>query len=177
MELCRVDRERLQLAQDVGEPEAQEPDAPLLDDGLDVVRRAGLIHARTLTSRSEPRLRPRAQLADRRLERATHLRERVAVVAALDDPPRLELLHPLGQQPVAELGYRLADLAEAQRTCVEQHGDDRPGPAAADELDRLVVVGAAGLLLHVAEATPRAASATPRPSRRPARRRPRSPSR
>jgi hypothetical protein len=37
VELVLVDREALQLAEDVGEPEPDEADVPLLDDGLDVV--------------------------------------------------------------------------------------------------------------------------------------------
>ena len=34
----------------------------------------------------------------------------------LDDPARLELLHALGEQAVGELGHRVRDLGEAQRT-------------------------------------------------------------
>ena len=37
VELLGVDAERLQLAEDVGEPEADEADAALLDERLDVV--------------------------------------------------------------------------------------------------------------------------------------------
>jgi hypothetical protein len=43
VELGDVDRERLQLAEDVGEPEADEADAALLADGLDVVGGRGLV--------------------------------------------------------------------------------------------------------------------------------------
>ena len=59
-------------------------------------------------------------------------------------PARLELLHALGQQAVGQLGDRVGDLAEAQGRAVDEHADDRAGPAAADELDRLVVQRAAG---------------------------------
>ena len=68
--------------------------------------------------------------------------------AGVDVPRRrrrgLELLHALGEQPVAELGDGLGDLGEAQRAVVEQDGDDRARPAAADQLDRLVVERTAG---------------------------------
>src|SRR6185437_5638772 len=47
VELIDVDRERLQLAEDVGEPEADEADLALRHDRLDILRRCGQIgHAR-----------------------------------------------------------------------------------------------------------------------------------
>ena len=46
VELGRVDRERLQLAEDVGEPEPDEADAALVGERLDVVGRAGRVHGR-----------------------------------------------------------------------------------------------------------------------------------
>ena len=107
----------------------------------------------------------------------------------LDDPAGLELLHPLGQQPVGELRDRLRHLGEAQRA-VHQDAQDRAGPAAPDQLDRLVVVGAAAagcdrvlgrarcrlargrtVSSMLMELTPPAAPVTPRSSRRPAPRR------
>ena len=51
VELGGVDRERLQLAQDVGEPEPDEADLALLDERLDVGRGLGLVgHRRQLAS-------------------------------------------------------------------------------------------------------------------------------
>ena len=67
-----------------------------------------------------------------------HSRTARAAGLALDDPARLELLHPLGEKPVGELGNGLRDLGEAQRS-VHQDAQDRAGPAPADQLDGLVV--------------------------------------
>jgi hypothetical protein len=52
LQLGRVDREGLELAQDVGEPEADEADLPLVDDGLDVVGGQGLIGHGALLGRA-----------------------------------------------------------------------------------------------------------------------------
>src|SRR5215217_8194732 len=102
--------------------------------------------ARTL----QPAQRPRAQLAQGRGQLAPHVRQpvlhpggRPVADVALDDAPRLELLHPLGQQAVGEVRHGAADLREAHRAAVEQHVDDRARPPLADELDRLVQIGAA----------------------------------
>ena len=92
----------------------------------------------------------------------------VAGDVALDDAGRLELLHALGQQPVGQLGDRVADLAEAQRAAaLEQHVEDRARPALADQLDGAVEVGTAARAPAVARASrlrscdvsPRASSA------------------
>ena len=62
------------------------------------------------------------------------------ITRAVDDPASLELLHPLGQEPVGELRDGLRDLGEAQRA-IHQDPHDRAGPAASDQLYRFVVVG------------------------------------
>src|SRR3954470_21000968 len=115
-------------------------------DGLD-----GELPARLL---AEPLLRPGAQLGHGRFEGTAHARQRVGdahgrpgVDRALDDAARLELLHPLRQEAVAELRDRRGDLREAHGAAVQEDLDDRSGPAAPDELNRLVVERAAGGLL------------------------------
>ena len=69
---------------------------------------------------------------------------RVVDHAALDDPLGLELLHPLRQQPVGEVGHEPLELGEASGP-VHEDEQDRAGPALAHQLDRLVVGRAAGL--------------------------------
>ena len=64
---------------------------------------------------------------------------RVVDHAALDDALGLQLLHPLGQEPVGEVGHELLELGEA-RGPVHQHEQDRAGPALAHQLDGVVVV-------------------------------------
>src|SRR5215213_6105786 len=66
------------------------------------------IAARTL----QPAQRPRAQLAQRGGQLASHVRQpvldpggRAVADLALDDAARLELLHPLGQQAVGQVGH------------------------------------------------------------------------
>src|SRR4051794_24394179 len=107
----------------------------------------GAIEARTL----QPAQRPRAQLAQGGGQLAAHVRQpvldpggRAVAHLALDDPAGLELLHPLGEQSVGEVRHGAADLREAHRSALEQDVDDRARPALADQLDRLVEIGAAG---------------------------------
>src|SRR5205085_6181455 len=59
-------------------------------------------------------------------------------------PPRLELLHALREQAVAELGDRSRDLREAHGAAVQEDLDDRSCPTAPYELNRLVIERAAG---------------------------------
>src|SRR5215218_314586 len=70
----------------------------------------------------EPAMRPGLELTERGREVAAHRRELVldpggarAADAALDHSARLELLHPLRQQPVGQRGDGLGDLREAHR--------------------------------------------------------------
>src|SRR5215211_3128341 len=105
----------------------------------------GAIEARTL----QPAQRPRAQLAQGGGQLAAHVRQpvldpggRPVADVALDDPARLELLHPLGEQAVGEVRHRAADLREAHGAALEQHVDDRARPALADQLDGLVQIRA-----------------------------------
>src|SRR3954451_19197927 len=105
------------------------------------------IEARTL----QPAQRPRAELAQGRSQLAAHVRQsvldprgRAVAHVALDDAASLELLHALGEQGVGGVRHPPADLREAHRAALEQHVDDRARPALADQLDRLVQVGAAG---------------------------------
>src|SRR3954469_23608385 len=115
-----------------------------LAPGLQLASRALLLGA-------QPPARPGLQLLERRLERPAHVGQlvedldgRARVDVSRDDTARLELLHTLGQQAVAQLGHGMRDLAEAERPAIEEDRDDRAGPAAADELDSLVVIRAAG---------------------------------
>src|SRR4051812_34286096 len=94
----------------------------------------------------QPAVRPGLQLGHRGRELAAFggqfvgdLRRRAVAHVALDDAPRLELLHPLRQQAVAEILDGVGDLREAHATAVQQDVEDRAGPALAHELDRLVV--------------------------------------
>ncbi len=66
---------------------------------------------------------------------------------SLDDPLRLQLLHPLRQQTVGEVGHQLLELGETGRP-VQEDEQDRAGPALADKLDCLVVGRAAGLAAY-----------------------------
>src|SRR4051812_5324234 len=107
---------------------------------------SGAMKARTL----QPAQRPRAQLAQGGGQLVAHVRQsvldprgRAVADLALDDAARLELLHPLGEQAVGEVRDGAADLREAHRATLEQHVDDRARPALADQLDRLVQIGAA----------------------------------
>src|SRR5207248_365535 len=54
--------------------------------------------------------------------------------APLDDPLGLELLEPLGQEPVGQLWHELPYAGEVERA-IHQHEQDRAGPALADQLD------------------------------------------
>src|SRR3954454_5793340 len=99
----------------------------------------------------EPAFGPALELVHRRGELAPHLGELVldadrapGADGAAHDAVRFELLHALGQQAVRKLRDRLGDLTEAQHLAVDEDADDGAGPAAPDELDRLVVVGTAG---------------------------------
>src|SRR6478736_3023560 len=82
-------------------------------------------------SRSEPAQRPLAQLAHGGGELAPHVGERVLdpggralVHLALDDAARLQLLHPLREEPVGQVRHRAADLGEAHGATLHQHVDD-----------------------------------------------------
>jgi hypothetical protein len=67
----------------------------------------------------------------------------------LDDPLGLELLQPLGQQAVGDVGDEHADLREAQRPALEQDEQDGARPAPSDQLDRSVIESATGRSLTV----------------------------
>src|SRR3954452_19295408 len=107
----------------------------------------------------EPRLSPALELVERGLEGVAHGGEavghahrRAGVDGARDQAAALELLDALGEEAVGQVGDRGRDLAEAQRAVgVSQHFDDRAGPSAADELDRLVEVRTAASSLGRAE--------------------------
>src|SRR5919201_1078990 len=58
--------------------------------------------------------------------------------AAADDALRLELLHPLREEPVREVRHQLLHLGEARRA-VHQDQEDRAGPALAHELHGSVI--------------------------------------
>ena len=97
----------------------------------------------------EPAIRPPLELGQRGLEISTHLRELVLDPqrwpwdhASLNHATRLELLHPLGQQPVRQLGHGLGDLREP-KCSVHQDSQDGACPTPPDELYRLVVERAA----------------------------------
>src|SRR5437899_10844995 len=77
-------------------------------------------------------------------EQVLHARRVPVDDLTLDDPLALELLQALGEQSVGKVGDALLDLGEA-RGALEQDEEDRAGPALADELDGLVVLGAAHL--------------------------------
>src|SRR4051794_32577629 len=94
-------------------------------------------------------VRPLLEAAKSGLERAAAIREavldphrRALEHAPLDDALRLELLEPLAQESVGELGHEMADAGEVERA-VHQDEQDRSGPALADELDGAVVEAAA----------------------------------
>src|SRR5215213_6896999 len=93
----------------------------------------------------EPATSPGLQRVDRRLQGQALLRQQVLDarrVAVQDDPVDdalgLELLQPLREEAVRQIGHALLDLREA-RGSLEQDRDDRPGPALAYELYCLVV--------------------------------------
>src|SRR5688500_4002227 len=67
--------------------------------------------------------------------------------APLDDSLGLELLHPLRQEPVREVGHEPLELGEAGGP-VHEDEQDRAGPALAHQLDGLVVGRAARLPAH-----------------------------
>src|SRR4051794_20424235 len=100
---------------------------------------------------AQPAARPALHGLERRLEVAPHLRQgvldadgRAGMHRALDDPPGFELLQALGEEAVGELGHGGGELAEAHGPVVED-AEDGAGPAAAAELDALVVVGTAAV--------------------------------
>src|SRR5215212_8965966 len=104
-----------------------------------------------MRARLQPGVGPLLERAHGRLEGLALLGEdvlhphgRVGDHVPLDDALGLELLHPLGQQAVGEVRHQLLELREPGRA-VQQHEQDRAGPALADELDSLVVRRAAGL--------------------------------
>src|ERR687885_320992 len=68
---------------------------------------------------------------------------RALLHAALDDAAVLELLETLREQPIGERGDGVADLREAHGAALQEHVDDRPAPALADQLDGLVQARAA----------------------------------
>src|SRR4051812_34695365 len=104
----------------------------------------------------QPAPRPHPQLRHGRLETAAHRRQlvgdldgRARLDRPLDDAARLQLLHALGQEAVAELRDRGGDLGEAHGAAIQEDLDDRSRPAAPDQLHRLVVGReAGGLLAH-----------------------------
>src|SRR5215217_9121571 len=88
----------------------------------------GAMKARTL----QPAQCPRAELAQGGGQLAAHVGEpvldargRAVVDLPLDDAARLELLHPLGEQAIGEVGHGAADLGETHGAAFEQHVDDR----------------------------------------------------
>src|SRR3954470_10535865 len=109
----------------------------------------------------QPAPGPHSQLRHGRLEPPAHRRQLVGDLdgrggldRALDDAARLELLHALGQEAVAEFRDRGSDLGEAHGATIQEDLHDRSRPAAPDQLNRLVIKRAAGgLLAHGHERT------------------------
>src|SRR4051794_27393804 len=106
-------------------------------------------YGRRVLLRRQVLVRPLLEGAQGRLERLALRREAVLHAdrgavehAALDDALPLELLQPLGEQPVGELGHELADAGEVKRA-VHEDEQNRAGPALADQLDGAVVEAAA----------------------------------
>src|SRR5215213_14425 len=104
-----------------------------------------------MARRLQPGVGPALERAHRRLERLTLRGEDVldtnrCVVddPALDDALRLELLHPLREQAIREIGDEPLELGEASRP-VHEHEQDRARPALADQLHGPVILGAAGV--------------------------------
>src|ERR1700751_1272445 len=110
----------------------------------------------------DPFLRPAGDRVDRRRERPALFGQRVFDTdrrlrddRALDDPFLLELLQPLAEHAVGDLGDGVAQHREATAR-FQQHVDDRPGPAAADQLAGAVeaqaelrdIITVAGILRH-----------------------------
>src|SRR4051794_871661 len=94
-------------------------------------------------------VRPLLEAAKSGLERAAAIGEAVLDAhrralehPALDDALGLELLEPLAEEAVGELGHEMADAGEVERA-VHQDEQDRSGPAFADEFDGAVVEAAA----------------------------------
>src|SRR5215208_2790285 len=107
-----------------------------------------------MARRLQPRVGPALERADRRLERLALHGEDVldpdrGVVdhAALDDALGLQLLHPLRQQPVREIGNEPFELGEAGGA-IHQDEEDRPRPPLAHQLDGVVVFRAARLTTY-----------------------------
>src|SRR5215208_3191996 len=106
----------------------------------------------------QPAIAPSLQLGDRVAQVLAPLGQlvfdldrRAVADAPLDDAASLELLEPLGEQPVGEVGHGVGDLREAHRAADQEHVDDGAAPALADELDGLVQPGAAGDLFGTLE--------------------------
>ena len=164
VELGAVDREGLQLTEDVGEPQPDEADVALGDDGLDVVGRLRAIggmagslvrqrfggFSRPRRARSalrEPALRPALELVDgrgraRAPSRSARTRRAPggpgARCARRRRAPRAPSCARTAGGPTAR-GPTAAISPKRSVAAVDEHADDRAGPAPADELDRLVV--------------------------------------
>src|SRR6516165_5967838 len=100
------------------------------------------------SARGEPVVRPALDARDDVLERLASLRQPVAhahgdacVHPSRDEARRLELAQALRERARRNLAYGTLDLREAKRTRQQraQHGT---GPAAADDLGRLLEVRA-----------------------------------
>src|SRR5919106_1529592 len=98
-----------------------------------------------MARRLQPGVGPALERADRRLERLALVGQGVLDPdrggvddAALDDALRLQLLHPLRQQPVREIGNEPLELGEAGGP-VHQDEEDRARPALPHQLDGVVV--------------------------------------
>jgi len=99
-----------------------------------------------------PPLGPLSDFIQRALQGAPFLRQRVFHADRcvghddpLDDPFRLELAQALRQHAVADVGDGIAELG-IPHASVEQQADDGAGPAAADQLDRMVKAAAQRVL-------------------------------
>ena len=155
---------RLQLAEDVGEPEADEADVALLDERLDVVGglwagrpwrgpyvnagRGASLDRRSRLSASQPAVvaQDLAARAQRGLELAAHLGQRVldAHRRAGDARGARRCRAPRApscarKQRSERSGTACAISEKRSGRPRSRHGDDRAGPALADQLDRLVV--------------------------------------
>ena len=105
--------------------------------------------------RRNPFVGPVADRDDRRFECATFIRQFVFDAHGccgkhipLDDAFRLELAQAFGEHAVADVGDVLADLVVSGIAC-EHCADYCAGPAATNQLDRLVILGANRFLAHI----------------------------
>ncbi len=165
VELLVGDGERLQLPEDVGEPQAHEADAVLRDERLDVFRGLGSVRHGGVqangprgrdgwTVRSEsvqPAVRPGLELGHRGRELAALLGQLVGDLGRRAVAARGARRSRAPRAPSCartaggreRSGDRVGDLREAHPPAVQQHVEDRAGPALAHELDGLVVARAA----------------------------------